>query len=171
MKMLITTNSTCKQLTMYCFFTFPCCITLFQNEGVWYQGESVVWIRRPLLATTDPINVAVRRKGYLLCCYRWSGPSELLKALDVWPNIEQLIHLTFLWSDSIYNSYQWVTSHYIVISSIICLSGCALSELLQWDDVELTAQWSGCSSAALPLKCQHSDLDKYRSVSGICNNR
>ncbi|XP_029683404.1 thyroid peroxidase-like isoform X3 [Takifugu rubripes] len=45
------------------------------------------------------------------------------------------------------------------------------TEPLQWDDVELMAQWSGCSSAPPPLRCQHSDLDKYRSISGICNNR
>uniref|UniRef100_H3CJC3 Sushi domain-containing protein n=1 Tax=Tetraodon nigroviridis TaxID=99883 RepID=H3CJC3_TETNG len=43
--------------------------------------------------------------------------------------------------------------------------------LLQWDDVVLLAEWSGCSPAARPRKCDHSDPGKYRSISGVCNNR
>ncbi|KAM4625226.1 thyroid peroxidase [Polymixia lowei] len=45
-------------------------------------------------------------------------------------------------------------------------------ELLSWEDVELIAELSGCPPPTHPAIClQHSHLDKYRSISGLCNNR
>ncbi|KAM3871384.1 thyroid peroxidase [Diretmus argenteus] len=44
-------------------------------------------------------------------------------------------------------------------------------ELLSWEDVELIAELSGCPPATLPAICQHKRFDKYRSISGLCNNR
>ncbi|XP_070776787.1 thyroid peroxidase [Enoplosus armatus] len=44
-------------------------------------------------------------------------------------------------------------------------------ELLSWEDVELIAELSQCLPATHPTICQHSHLNKYRSISGLCNNR
>ncbi|XP_035529626.1 thyroid peroxidase-like [Morone saxatilis] len=44
-------------------------------------------------------------------------------------------------------------------------------ELLSWEDVELIAELSQCLPATHPAICQHSHLDKYRSITGLCNNR
>ncbi|XP_067337021.1 thyroid peroxidase [Channa argus] len=45
------------------------------------------------------------------------------------------------------------------------------SELLSWEDVELIAGLSQCLPATNPAVCQHSHLNKYRTISGLCNNR
>ncbi|KAM9354891.1 thyroid peroxidase [Pholidichthys leucotaenia] len=46
------------------------------------------------------------------------------------------------------------------------------SELLSWEDLELTAELSGCPPPTHPAICQqHSHLNEYRSISGVCNNR
>ncbi|XP_029900405.1 thyroid peroxidase isoform X2 [Myripristis murdjan] len=48
----------------------------------------------------------------------------------------------------------------------------AVSELLSQEDVELIAELSGCPPPTHPALClQQNQLDKYRSISGICNNR
>ncbi|XP_028994547.1 thyroid peroxidase [Betta splendens] len=44
-------------------------------------------------------------------------------------------------------------------------------ELLSWEDVELVAELSQCLPSTHPAVCQHSHLNKYRSISGLCNNR
>ncbi|XP_034051019.1 thyroid peroxidase [Thalassophryne amazonica] len=44
-------------------------------------------------------------------------------------------------------------------------------ELLSLEHVGLIAELSRCPSAVHPAICQQSHLSKYRSVSGICNNR
>uniref|UniRef100_A0A3Q3VVY8 Uncharacterized protein n=1 Tax=Mola mola TaxID=94237 RepID=A0A3Q3VVY8_MOLML len=46
-----------------------------------------------------------------------------------------------------------------------------MPELLPWEDVELIAELSECSSATHPAICPCDHLDKYRSISGFCNNR
>ncbi|XP_034530636.1 thyroid peroxidase [Notolabrus celidotus] len=46
-----------------------------------------------------------------------------------------------------------------------------LPALLSWEDVELIAELSKCPPATHPTICQHSHLNKYRSISGLCNNR
>uniref|UniRef100_A0A672J9W0 Thyroid peroxidase n=1 Tax=Salarias fasciatus TaxID=181472 RepID=A0A672J9W0_SALFA len=38
-------------------------------------------------------------------------------------------------------------------------------------DVELIAEMSRCPSATHPADCQQTHLSKYRSISGVCNNR
>lgn len=43
--------------------------------------------------------------------------------------------------------------------------------LLSWEDVELLAELSKCPPPVRPAICQHSHLNKYRSISGLCNNR
>uniref|UniRef100_UPI0037E78C7E thyroid peroxidase n=1 Tax=Semicossyphus pulcher TaxID=241346 RepID=UPI0037E78C7E len=43
--------------------------------------------------------------------------------------------------------------------------------LLSWDDVELIAELSQCPPETHSTICQHSHLNKYRSISGLCNNR
>ncbi|CAJ1073970.1 thyroid peroxidase [Xyrichtys novacula] len=43
--------------------------------------------------------------------------------------------------------------------------------LLSWEDVELIAELSRCPPATHPTICQHSHHNKYRSISGLCNNR
>ncbi|XP_061781050.1 thyroid peroxidase [Nerophis lumbriciformis] len=43
--------------------------------------------------------------------------------------------------------------------------------LLSWEHVELIAELSGCPPLTYPGLCQHSHISKYRSISGICNNR
>ncbi|KAM6968604.1 thyroid peroxidase [Tautogolabrus adspersus] len=45
------------------------------------------------------------------------------------------------------------------------------SALLSWEDVELIAELSRCPPATHPTICQHSHLNIYRSISGLCNNR
>ncbi|XP_030299404.1 thyroid peroxidase isoform X1 [Sparus aurata] len=45
------------------------------------------------------------------------------------------------------------------------------TELLSWKDVELIAELSQCVPATHPAICQHSHQNKYRSISGLCNNR
>ncbi|XP_065822604.1 thyroid peroxidase [Labrus bergylta] len=45
------------------------------------------------------------------------------------------------------------------------------SGLLSWEDVQLIAELSKCPPATHPSICQHSHLNKYRSISGLCNNR
>ncbi|KAM8915940.1 thyroid peroxidase [Spinachia spinachia] len=44
-------------------------------------------------------------------------------------------------------------------------------ELLSWEDVELIAELSKCPPVTHPAVCLHSHLNKYRSMSGLCNNR
>ncbi|XP_044231397.1 thyroid peroxidase [Thunnus albacares] len=44
-------------------------------------------------------------------------------------------------------------------------------ELLSWRDVELIAELSRCPPPTHPAICQHSHHSKYRSISGLCNNR
>ncbi|XP_078031505.1 thyroid peroxidase, partial [Epinephelus lanceolatus] len=44
-------------------------------------------------------------------------------------------------------------------------------ELLSWEDVELIAELSQCPPVTHPAICLNSHLNKYRSISGICNNR
>ncbi|KAI3367910.1 hypothetical protein L3Q82_026737, partial [Scortum barcoo] len=44
-------------------------------------------------------------------------------------------------------------------------------ELVSWEDVELIAELSQCLSLTQPTICQNSHLNKYRSISGNCNNR
>ncbi|KAK2826322.1 hypothetical protein Q5P01_020536 [Channa striata] len=44
-------------------------------------------------------------------------------------------------------------------------------ELLSWEDVERIAELSKCLPATHPDVCQHSHLNKYRTISGLCNNR
>ncbi|XP_061651088.1 thyroid peroxidase isoform X2 [Phyllopteryx taeniolatus] len=43
--------------------------------------------------------------------------------------------------------------------------------LLSWEHVELIAELSGCPPPVHPAICQYSHLSKYRSISGMCNNR
>lgn len=45
------------------------------------------------------------------------------------------------------------------------------AELVSWQDVELLAALSRCPPAPSTSVCQHSHLDKYRTISGLCNNR
>ncbi|XP_071400806.1 thyroid peroxidase [Centroberyx affinis] len=48
----------------------------------------------------------------------------------------------------------------------------SISDLLSWDDVELIADLSGCPLPTPPASClQQCHFDKYRSISGLCNNR
>nr|XP_040054956.1 LOW QUALITY PROTEIN: thyroid peroxidase [Gasterosteus aculeatus aculeatus] len=44
-------------------------------------------------------------------------------------------------------------------------------EPLSWEDVELIAELSKCPPVPHPAACLQSPLDKYRSISGLCNNR
>ncbi|XP_027130877.1 thyroid peroxidase [Larimichthys crocea] len=44
-------------------------------------------------------------------------------------------------------------------------------ELLLWEHVELIAELSQCLPASHPSICQHSHLNKYRTITGLCNNR
>ncbi|XP_037652272.1 thyroid peroxidase [Sebastes umbrosus] len=44
-------------------------------------------------------------------------------------------------------------------------------ELLSWEDVELIAELSQCPPVTHPAICLQSHLNKYRSISGVCNNR
>nr|XP_020464352.1 thyroid peroxidase [Monopterus albus] len=46
-----------------------------------------------------------------------------------------------------------------------------IPELLSWEDVELIAELSQCFPATHLAVCQQSHLNKYRSISGVCNNR
>ncbi|KAM7376690.1 hypothetical protein PAMP_006403 [Pampus punctatissimus] len=46
-----------------------------------------------------------------------------------------------------------------------------IAELLSWEDVELIAELSQCPPPTYPSICQHSHHSKYRSISGLCNNR
>ncbi|XP_074548684.1 thyroid peroxidase [Halichoeres trimaculatus] len=43
--------------------------------------------------------------------------------------------------------------------------------LLSWKDVEMIAELSQCPPVTHPTICQHSHLNNYRSMSGLCNNR
>ncbi|XP_056282698.1 thyroid peroxidase-like [Pseudoliparis swirei] len=43
--------------------------------------------------------------------------------------------------------------------------------LLSWEDVELIAELSKCPPAAHPAICLQSHRSRYRSISGLCNNR
>ncbi|XP_029316795.1 thyroid peroxidase [Cottoperca gobio] len=43
-------------------------------------------------------------------------------------------------------------------------------ELLSWEDVELIAELSQCPPVTHPTICLQSHLNKYRSISGLCNN-
>ncbi|XP_034419358.1 thyroid peroxidase [Cyclopterus lumpus] len=45
------------------------------------------------------------------------------------------------------------------------------AELLSWKDVELIAELSKCPPVTHPAICLQSHLSKYRSISGLCNNR
>ncbi|XP_032355949.1 thyroid peroxidase [Etheostoma spectabile] len=45
------------------------------------------------------------------------------------------------------------------------------TELLSWEDVELIAELSQCPPPTHPAICLQSHLNKYRSISGLCNNR
>ncbi|XP_028251801.1 thyroid peroxidase [Parambassis ranga] len=45
------------------------------------------------------------------------------------------------------------------------------AELLSWEDVGLIAELSGCPPATHGAACEHSHLSKYRSITGVCNNR
>ncbi|XP_054652210.1 thyroid peroxidase isoform X2 [Dunckerocampus dactyliophorus] len=47
----------------------------------------------------------------------------------------------------------------------------AAAGLLSWEHVELIAELSRCPPPTHPGICQHSHTSKYRSISGICNNR
>ncbi|XP_068574237.1 thyroid peroxidase-like [Cebidichthys violaceus] len=44
-------------------------------------------------------------------------------------------------------------------------------ELLSWEDVERIAELSKCPPVTHPAICLQSPLNKYRSISGLCNNR
>ncbi|XP_056151443.1 thyroid peroxidase [Lampris incognitus] len=45
-------------------------------------------------------------------------------------------------------------------------------DFLSWKEVELIAELSGCPPPTHPALCfQDGSLDKYRSISGLCNNR
>lgn len=43
--------------------------------------------------------------------------------------------------------------------------------VLSWKDAELIAELSQCPPVTHPTICQHSHLNNYRSISGLCNNR
>ncbi|XP_028422067.1 thyroid peroxidase [Perca flavescens] len=45
------------------------------------------------------------------------------------------------------------------------------TELLSWEDVELIAELSQCPPPTHPAICLQSHLNKYRAISGLCNNR
>ncbi|KAM6912777.1 thyroid peroxidase [Xenentodon cancila] len=45
------------------------------------------------------------------------------------------------------------------------------SELLSWEEVELLAELSQCPTATHHDTCEQSHRSKYRTVSGVCNNR
>ncbi|MED6252351.1 hypothetical protein ATANTOWER_010545 [Ataeniobius toweri] len=45
------------------------------------------------------------------------------------------------------------------------------SELLSWENVELLAELSQCPSETNPAVCEGSHHSKYRTISGVCNNR
>ncbi|XP_047467261.1 thyroid peroxidase [Mugil cephalus] len=43
--------------------------------------------------------------------------------------------------------------------------------LLSWEDVELIAEMAQCPPVTHPAACQYSHLSKYRTISGVFNNR
>ncbi|KAF6734629.1 Thyroid peroxidase [Oryzias melastigma] len=45
------------------------------------------------------------------------------------------------------------------------------SELLSWEDVQLLAELSGCPTATKQNTCEQSRHSRYRTISGVCNNR
>lgn len=55
------------------------------------------------------------------------------------------------------------------MKSHICVTN--MAEPLSWEDVELIAELSECPPVPHPAACLQSPLDKYRSISGLCNNR
>lgn len=44
-------------------------------------------------------------------------------------------------------------------------------ELLSWEDVQLLAELSGCPTATKQNTCEQSRHSRYRTISGVCNNR
>lgn len=46
-----------------------------------------------------------------------------------------------------------------------------VSELLSWENVELLAELSHCPDPADPDLCEQSRHNKYRTITGVCNNR
>uniref|UniRef100_A0A8C2ZC74 Thyroid peroxidase n=1 Tax=Cyclopterus lumpus TaxID=8103 RepID=A0A8C2ZC74_CYCLU len=53
----------------------------------------------------------------------------------------------------------------------LCVNFATMPELLSWKDVELIAELSKCPPVTHPAICLQSHLSKYRSISGLCNNR
>ncbi|XP_038162994.1 thyroid peroxidase [Cyprinodon tularosa] len=46
-----------------------------------------------------------------------------------------------------------------------------VSELLSWEDLELLAELSQCPNETNPVICEGGHHSKYRTASGVCNNR
>lgn len=44
-------------------------------------------------------------------------------------------------------------------------------ELLSLEDVQLLAELSGCPNATKQDTCEQSRHSRYRTISGVCNNR
>ncbi|KAK7904613.1 hypothetical protein WMY93_017220 [Mugilogobius chulae] len=47
----------------------------------------------------------------------------------------------------------------------------AVADLLVWEDVALMSELSQCPPAPLPAECHDQHHQKYRSITGVCNNR